>query len=154
MSMVYLQMREAQTIGNEMQSNTIIDEAFTELLAEIDVIVQLTKNGTGGRRSTMINRESLLARTSLIKARSRFKDFSAQKPHTVVPTSSSLAAKQSFQPDRGWAFCSYCDEIISTEKMATHLWTAHRLDTDNRNDKLRRAAAELQQRDNDLYRDD
>lgn len=151
---MWLRLREAQIIGNEMQSNTTIDEVFAALLAEIDAIIQLTQNGAGGRRSLMINRESRQARTALIKARSRYKDLSAQKPHVNAPASSSLEVKQHYQRNLEWVFCGYCDAIINNEQMAAHLWTVHRRETDNRNEKLRRAAAELQQRDNDLYRDD
>jgi hypothetical protein len=51
-------------------------------------------------------------------------------------------------------FCRRCGKILPHEQLGNHMWHVHPVDIDGRTKNLARVAAELQQRDQDLYRDD
>ena len=65
-----------------------------------------------------------------------------------------MEATLSSKARRGFSWCERCREYIQREQFGAHMWHMHQLDVDGRMHDLVQVAAELQQRDKDLYRDD
>lgn len=90
----------------------------------------------------------------LVRTRSNLRTILAA-PSSAAPASTQ--AKKQATPAKSkinWIWCRRCREYVQANQVDDHMWNVHRIDTDGRTRAMARVAAELQQRDHDLYRDD
>jgi len=147
-----------------MQNLQAIDEAIGSLQRRINAALTLVEHS---QSSTSFDKYTVLmklrqAHQALLKARGRMQAIlrDAAVPPSTTSTAPPSATKISLGTGRNSrlsprdTLCRRCGEILRREQLGNHMWHVHQIDIDGRTKDLARVAAELQQRDHDLYRDD
>lgn len=141
-----------------MQNLQIIKVALDQIQQHIDTALTLVARDSDNIRQYELSMKLREAQAAMLRVHNRLRttiDYSNLRP---TATSTPARPQTNVAPDskatRKSYWCIDCRKHIRNDQFGTHMWHVHRIDVDGRTNDLARVAAELQQRDNDLYRDD
>jgi hypothetical protein len=141
-----------------MQNLQTIKLKLDQIQQRIDTALALVTYGGYVPHRYELRMKLREAQAEMVRVRSRMRTVMNDSHPTVsvapTPARPPLDISPGSKAGRTWAICDRCRQYMWRDQLATHMWQMHRADIDGRTKDLADIAAELQQRDNDLYRDD
>jgi hypothetical protein len=141
-----------------MQNLQTIKVALDQIQQRIDAALALAARDSDNIHGHEMGMKLREARAAMLRAQSRMRtvmnDSNPNLSEASPPAPPSVDVSPGSKAGRRWAYCDRCREHIRRDQLGAHMWQMHRADIDGRMTDMARVAAELQQRDNDLYRDD